>query len=98
MMNTLPLNATFREVAKRVIWFESPEEALRDTVRFVAYAMSHATFDDMQIIREHLNDDDLRDVLAKAPPGIIDPRSWAYWHVVLGQYPAPSMPKRTFGE
>jgi hypothetical protein len=37
-MRKLPLDA-FREIAKRVIWFEPPEEALEDTVRFVAYAM-----------------------------------------------------------
>lgn len=97
-MKALPLNKTFYDVAERVIWFEPPEEALEDTVRFVAYAMTHATFEDMQIIREELDDDALRHVLANAPPGVIDPRSWAYWHVVLGQYPAPAMPQRTFGE
>lgn len=95
-MKSLPLNETFREIAERVIWFESPEEALEDTVRFVAYAMSHATFEDMQLIRRELDDDTLRDVLASAPPGVIDARSWAYWHAVLGQYPAPPMPSRAF--
>lgn len=96
-MKTLPLNDTFYGVAKRVIWFEPPQEALQDTVRFVAYAMTHATFDDMQTIREQLSDNELREVLANAPSGIIDPRSWSYWHAVLGQYPAPPMPQRTFG-
>lgn len=93
-MRSFPLNDTFEKVAKRVIWFEPPEQSLRDPVRFVAYAMSYATFEDMQRIREHVTDDELREVLASAPPGIIDPRSWAYWHVVLGQYPAPPMPAR----
>ena len=95
-MNALPLNAAFKDIAKRVIWFEPPEQSLRNPVRFVAYAMAYATFEDMQAIREHLNNDDLRQVLADAPSGIIDPRSWAYWHAVLGQYPAPQMPTRTF--
>lgn len=98
MVKTLPLNHTYQDLARRIIWFEPPEDALRDTVRFVAYAMSHATFEDMQIIRSKLSDDDLRQVLANAPPGIIDPRSWAYWHVILGQYPYPPMPARTFGK
>jgi hypothetical protein len=93
-MKVLPLNETFRDVARRVIWFEAPEDALQDTVRFVAYAMTHATFEDMRKIREQLTDEDLRQVLAQAPPGIIDPRSWAYWHVVTGQYPPPPMPTR----
>ena len=39
---------TPRRVARRVIWFEPPAEALADPVRFMVYAMSHATHDDMQ--------------------------------------------------
>lgn len=89
-----PLNATFTDVAKRVIWFEPPEQSLRDPVRFVAYAMAYGTAEDMQRIRGHFSDDNLRKVLAEAPPGIIDPRSWAYWHAMLGNYPAPTMPTR----
>ena len=97
-MKCLPLNDTFRAIAERVIWFEPPEESLKETVRFVAYAMTYATFEDMQRIREEIDDDALRYVLANAPPGVIDPRSWAYWHVILGIYPAPPMPERNFGE
>lgn len=93
-MTSLPMNDVFLNVAKRVIWFESPEQSLRDTKRFIAYAMSHATFDDMQLIRQYVNDEELRAVLADAPPGIIDARSWAYWHAILGQYPPPPMPTR----
>ena len=93
-MISLPLNSTFKDVATRVIWFEPPEQSLRDSVRFIAYAMAYATFEDMQQIREHVGDDDLRAVLLEAPAGIIDPRSWAYWHAILGQYPAPPMPVR----
>jgi hypothetical protein len=38
---------------------------------------------------------DFREALDKAPPGIIDPRSWAYWNLVIaGRYPPPPMPVR----
>ncbi len=93
-MKSLPINDAFKKLSQRVIWFEPPEQALRDPVRFIAYAMTYATFDDMQCIRGQVTDDELREVLAKAPPGIIDPRSWAYWHVILGQFPPPTMPVR----
>ena len=96
-MKSLPNNESFREIARSVIWFEPPEEALSDTVRFVAYAMTHATFAEMQIIRQELDDDALREVLTKAPPGVIDARSWAYWHVRLGIDPVPPQLERTFG-
>ena len=35
-------------------------------------------------------------VLADTPPGVFDPRSWAYWHVVLGLDPERELPRRRF--
>lgn len=75
------------KVAKRVIWFEQPEESLADPVRFATYAMTYGTHEDMKVVRQYMSDDDLREALEKAPPGITDPRSWTYWHLKLGQYP-----------
>jgi hypothetical protein len=42
----------------------------------------------------HLDLDDFQEALEHAPPGIIDKRSWAYWNVMFGRYPAPPMPQR----
>jgi hypothetical protein len=95
-MRPIPLDNEIARVAGRVIWFEPPEQALADPVRFLAYAMRHATHEDMTIIRRHVSDDEFREALDHAPPGIIDPRSWAYWNSKLGRYPAPPMPARRF--
>lgn len=35
--------------------------------------------------------------LDHAPPGILDPRSWAYWNVLADRYPPPPMPRRVLG-
>jgi uncharacterized protein YycO len=86
-MRPIPLNPETEKVARRVIWFEPPVEALADPVRFMAYAMSHATYDDMKVIRRYVSDDDFREALDRAPPGIIDPRSWAYWNSKFGRFP-----------
>ena len=40
----------------------------------------------------------VREALDRAPPGIFDPRSWAYWNLKLGRYPAPALPRRAFPE
>jgi hypothetical protein len=93
-MKPIPLNPETEKVARRVIWFEPPVKALADPVRFMAYAMSHAMHDDMKIIRRYVSDDDFREALDHAPPGIIDPRSWAYWNSKFGRFPPPPMPKR----
>lgn len=95
-MKSLSLTEELKKVSKRVIWFEDPEKALSDPVRFVAYAMTHGTHDDMKVVRQHLSDDDLKEALVKAPPGIFDGRSWAYWNLKMGQYPTPPMPVRRF--
>ena len=95
-MNPIPITPVTVEVARRIIWFEPPEKALADPVRFMAYAMTYARHEDMRVIRRYVSDDDFRAALDRAPPGIVDPRSWAYWNSKMGRYPAPPLPKRNF--
>jgi hypothetical protein len=96
-MKALPTNEEFLSLAARMIWFEPPEVALRDVTRFLAFAFRYATHEDMKALRGVLSDDDLLEALAQAPPGIIDPRSWSYWHVVLGMFFTPALTRREFG-
>jgi hypothetical protein len=60
------------------------------------YAMTYARHEDMRVIRRYVSDDDMRHALDNAPPGIIDPRSWAYWNSKMGRYPPPPLPVRRF--
>jgi hypothetical protein len=91
-----PSTLQMLDLARRIIWFEPPEQALADPIRFLAYAMTYAHPEDMREIRRHVSDDDFRDALDRAPPGIIDPRSWAYWNSKMGRYPPPLQPVRRF--
>ena len=54
--------------------------------------------DDIRIARSRFDEDDFRSALRQAHPGIFDPRSWAYWHLVLGIDPAPPLPERRLPE
>ena len=94
LVKKLTLSDELTKVASRVIWFEPPEKALSDPVRFLTYAMTYGTHEDMNIVRQYVSDEELREVLDHAPPGIFDDRSWAYWNVMLGRYPTPPLPKR----
>jgi hypothetical protein len=96
-VNAIPITAVTMNIARRVIWFEQPEKALADPIRFMAYAMAYAVHQDMRVIRRYVSDDDFREALDHAPPGIVDPRSWAYWNLKMGRYPPPPLPKRRFG-
>ncbi len=96
-MKTIPLTPETEALARRLVWFEEPLAALSDTVRFLAYAFARATHEDMGILRKYLDDEDFREALERAPAGIIDARSWAYWHSKFGRYPAPPLPVRRLG-
>jgi hypothetical protein len=95
-MKPIPVTKETEAVARRVVWFESPDVSLADPVRFMAYAMTYATHEDMRTLRAYVCDADLREALQKAPAGIIDPRSWAYWNSKMGRWPAPPLPVRRF--
>ena len=90
----IPFTSEMAGIARRIIWFEDAKVALADPVRFMAYAAAYATHGDMKRIRHHICDADIRDALDRAPPGIIDARSWAYWNLKLGRHPAPPLPTR----
>ena len=96
-MKPIPATREILEIVPRIVWFEAPERALVDPIRFMAYAMAYARHEDMRVLRRYVSDDDFREALDAAPPGIIDPRSWAYWNSKLGRYPPPPLPQRRFG-
>jgi hypothetical protein len=56
--------------------------------------MTYGTSDDIAVVRRYLGLEDFREALERAPPGIIDERSWAYWNTMTGRYPVPPMPQR----
>jgi hypothetical protein len=95
-MTPIPLAPETEAVARRVIWFEPPAQSLADPIRFMAYVMTYATIQDLRILQPYITDATLREALDNAPPGIIDPRSWAYWNDRIGRYPPPPMPVRRF--
>jgi hypothetical protein len=93
-MKALPHNAEMLRVAPNVIWFEPPERALADPIRFLAYLMTYGTADEVAVVMRYVTLDDFREALEQAPPGIFDERSWNYWHLMTGRHPAPPMPTR----
>jgi hypothetical protein len=95
-MTPIPLTEETRAIARHVVWFETPERALCDPVRFMAYALTYATAEDLAILRRYISSADITEALDHAPAGIIDPRSWSYWNAVVGRWPAPPRPVRTF--
>jgi len=82
------------QVAKRLFWWKSPAEALADSHRFIAQVMVYGAPEDLAAARRHFPESAFRCVLADPPPGLFDPRSWAYWHLVFGLKAPPEPPRR----
>jgi hypothetical protein len=97
-MRPFPDIPELQALARRVIWFKSPSDAISMPAHFVAHVLTFGTHEDVTVLRRFVSDDELRDALACAPPGVFDDRSWAYWHLKLGRYPAPPLPARQFGQ
>jgi hypothetical protein len=84
------------QVAKRVVWFQTPQETLRDPVLLLCHVMTYGMIEDLKVVRSSFSDDDFKEALRQAHPGIFDARSWAYWHLILGEEPVPPLPTRQF--
>lgn len=95
-MKSLKVTEELKRVAKRTVWFQTPEEAVSDPVHFIAHVLTYGTHQDVETLRHYVTEKELEEAIRNAPPGIFDERSWAYWNLKIGHYPAPPMPKRTF--
>lgn len=86
--------AGLRDVAAKLFWWKCPDEALADERRFLAQAMTFGSWADMQVVSSRYGEGALRAVLADAPPGVFERRSWAYWHARFAIEPVPPLPRR----
>lgn len=95
-MKPLPNTPEMRELATRLVWFRTPEEALSHPIELVTYALQYASTKDMHIIITAIGKDGLIEAIDHATPGVVSLRSWAYWNLVIGRTPTPPLPVRTF--
>lgn len=81
-------------LARRYMWWADPAEARDQRDLLLAQLMQLGTWDDVQRARELFGDDAFRQALRKAPAGVLDARSWNYWHLFYGIEPVPPLPER----
>ena len=93
-MKALPRTPELLRVARRVVWFEEPEQVLADPRQFLAHVMMYGTVEDLAALSGTVGLADYREVLEHAPPGVFDARSWAYWNLRCGRWPPPPLPVR----
>jgi hypothetical protein len=84
-------------LARKYIWWQPPERALRDRHRLIAQVMNIGTQADVEALRATVGDEELERVLREARAGEFSERSWHYWHLVLGltrPHAVPPLPSR----
>jgi hypothetical protein len=82
------------ELARRYVWWQPPEKTLARPELLPCQLMQLGTAEDVRMARDVLGDDMFRAALRSAPPGILDARSWNFWHLVLLGQPPPPLPSR----
>lgn len=85
-----------RTLATRVVWWKSPDEVLANETDFLCRVMARGTLPEVNRVEALFGAERLRAALSAAPPGVLDPRSWHYWHHRLGLGPAGPLAARTF--
>jgi hypothetical protein len=86
-------------MARRYIWWQTPEASIKDLHRLIAQIMDVGTLEDIQLVASVLGKRRMVDVLNRARPGWFHPKSWAFWHTALkrtspGRIPPIPMRKR----
>lgn len=85
-------------LARKYIWWKSPENAVRTPQRIIAQVMNLGDYQDVQMLAKQLGEEPLRQAIAHAEAGQFNERSWHYWHYRLGLADlgeVPPLPPRT---
>ena len=83
-------------VASRVVWWDTPEHVVSRLDDFLCRVMALANLGDANFIESRYGTVRLQAALKAAPAGVLDARSWHYWHHRLGLGHAGPLPTRRF--
>lgn len=90
-----PYPVELLRVAKKVVWYDSPEETLADLPNFLAHVMIYGSTADVETVEQFVPAGEFRKVLQSAPAGIFTEEAWRRWHEGFGM-PVPPLPRRRF--
>ena len=92
---TKPYPAGLLRVARKVLWFETSEEALADLPTFLTHVMVYGSAADVAVVEEFVPLEEFRKVLQNAPSGVFTMEAWRRWHERFGMA-VPPLPRRRF--
>jgi hypothetical protein len=88
------MNPQLEQIARRYVWWETPERALERRDLLLCQLMQLGTWEDFRTARAAFGVQAFKQALENAPPGTLDGRSWNFWNRFFGFVPVPPMPQR----
>ena len=83
------------KMAKKYIWWETPEEVMTRPQRILVQVMDIGVWDDLCALVDFFSSGELLEALLNAEAGQFRPRSWYFWcYRLIGH--VPPMPQRKY--
>ena len=95
MSLAVPYPAELLRVARKVVWYDKPEQTLADLKTFLSHLMVYGSTADVAVVKRYVAAEEFRRVLENAPAGVFTREAWQKWHELFGM-PVPPMPRRQF--
>ena len=95
MKLTAPYPADLLRVARKVVWYDKPEETLADMMTFLTHLMVYGSSADVSVAEGYVPAEEFRRALEDAPVGVFTQEVWERWHERFG-IPTPPLPRRRF--
>jgi hypothetical protein len=92
---TTPYPLDLIRVAKKVVWYDRPEDTLADLATFLAHVMVYGSPSDVAVVEHYVPIEEFGRVLENAPAGVFTKDAWQQWHERLGMS-VPPLPRRRF--
>lgn len=91
MILTAPYPTELVQVARKVVWYDSPEDTLADLSTFLTHLMVYGSPTDVTVVERYVPLGEFRRVLENAPAGVFTKEIWRSWHERFGM-PVPPLP------
>jgi hypothetical protein len=91
----VPYPAELLRLARKVVWYDKPEQTMADLKTFLSHLMVNGSSADVAVVERTYPAEEFRRVLANAPAVVFTREAGQKWHEQFGM-PVPSMPRRQF--
>lgn len=95
MTLTAPYPEELLRVAKKVVWYDRPEQTLEDVKTFLTHLMVYGSPADVGVVECYVPKEEFMRVLEEAPAGVFTSEAWKRWHEQFGMS-VPALPRRHF--